>query len=382
MESDSYRLLVVTGETSGEQHTARLLDALHELRPELRLEARGTGGRLLQERGVELLSDVRNLAAIGPLAAISKLSGYWRTFKELVRVSAEWRPHAALLVDFPEFNLRLARRLAGLKIPVLYFISPQLWAWRERRVETIRRYVDRMIVILPFEEDFYRERGVKAHFVGHPAVSLRTRRKPDSPPSERPLIGVLPGSRQAEIDKMLELMLETCRKIRESIAARFRLLIAPDLDFREMDRRIRELLDSNFRELDLEICQGPIEELLPDCDYAIIKSGTSTLQAMLLEVPFAMVYRMSPLSYWTLKPFVRVRMYCLANWIAGEPIVEEFVQSRARPELIARHAVRLLEDPKKWMRLKQNLKNASEKLGSNNGYRQAAGYLIDLFEDG
>ena len=375
------RVLVVTGESSGEQHTAGLMDALFEQAPERNFEFRGTGGRLLEERGVRLLADTRDLAAIGPLAALSNLSKYLSTFRRLVRMAEAWRPRIALLVDFPEFNLRLAKRLAGIGIPVCYFISPQLWAWREGRVKSVRRHVDMMLVILPFEEHFYRSHGIEAHFVGHPSVHLRSYRKQSHQPSSRPLIGLMPGSRRGEIEKMLRLFLEAARLIAVRLPADFRVLVGPDLDLRQIQQRARQLQAATDSPLSLEVRQGPVEELLPDCDYAIIKSGTSTLQSLILEVPFSMVYRMSALSYCMLRPLVSARSYCLANLIAGEPIVPEFVQRRARPELIAEHALSLLQAPLKWKQLKQNLKNASEKLGTKDAYRRAAGYLIDLLED-
>ncbi len=378
----STRIMVVTGETSGEQHAARLLDALREVCPEKDLEFRGTGGRLLAERGVRLLADTRDLAAIGPLAALSNLSNYLRTFRRLTQLATAWRPRVVLLVDFPEFNLRLAKRLSGLGIPICYFISPQLWAWREGRVESVRRYVDQMLVILPFEEQFYQRLGIEAHFVGHPAVHLRAFRKRSEAPASRPLIGLMPGSRGGEIQNMLGLFLEACQLIAARRPADFRVLVAPDLDLSQVQHQIRRLQAATRSATPLEVRQGPVEELLPDCDYAIIKSGTSTLQSLILEVPFSMVYRMPALSYWMLRPLVNTQSYCLANLIAEEPIVPEFVQGRARPELIAEHALSLLGAPAKWKQLKQNLKNASEKLGTEDSYRRASGYLIDLLEDG
>ena len=180
---------------------------------------------------------------------------------------------------------------------------------------------------------------------------------------------------------MLGLFLETCHQIARVLPADFRLLVAPDLDLEVVETRVKELQQRNQPKLSLEIKQGLVQELLPDCDYAIIKSGTSTLQSMILEVPFSMVYKMSALSYWMLKPLVGAQSYCLANLVAGEQIVPEFVQGRARPELIAEHAIRLLKAPLRWKEFKQNLRNASEKLGTEDAYRRTAGHFIDLLED-
>jgi lipid-A-disaccharide synthase len=190
----------------------------------------------------------------------------------------------------------------------------------------------------------------------------------------------MPGSRVGEIEKMLGLFLETCRLISQRRSVRCRLLVAPDLDPAPIERRIRSQRAASPSWFELEVRQGTVQDLLPECDYAIIKSGTSTLQAMILEVPFSMVYRMSRLSYRLLKPLVSAQTFCLANLIAGKPIVSEFVQGKARPELIAEDALRVLGDEAEWRRLKQNLKIASESLGTEDAYRRAAGTLIDLIE--
>lgn len=374
------QVLVVTGEPSADRHLAGVVAAADNLAGEP-LHWFGTGGPALREVGVELLQDVSRLAAIGPWEAFSQLRNYVAIFRRLCDEARRRRPRLAVLVDFPEFNLRLAPRLQRLGIPVCYFIGPQVWAWRPRRVELIRRYVDRMLVIFPFEEEFYRRRGVEAVFVGNPSFQeLRSVREVARRPTRggASRVALMPGSRRKEIERILPIQLEVARLLQERRRCSFWIIQAPGLVGEPIAGLLRRWqAESKFR-LSCRIRTESAAELLPQADCAIIKSGTSTLEAMIVGTPFAMIYRISKLSYFLLRPWVRTGNYCLANLVAGRSVVPEFVQGAAQPKAIADYLDQLLSRPEQMRQVKQNLKVASERLGTLEAYPETAKQILDL----
>ena len=381
MSSTPKSILVVAGEPSGEEHAAQLVRTLRHVRPGS-YEWFGSGGRKMAEQGVELMAEVDSLAAIGPVAACSNLFQYLHLFQALRKRIRQSPPDVAVLVDFPEFNLRLASSLKRQGIPVCYFIGPQIWAWRPGRVRRIRRYVSRMLVILPFEVPFYLRHGVKATYVGNPITQLsRSRTAPVQLENDKARIALLPGSRRDEIEHILPIQLEASTQVHARISACFRILAAPGVDEDYLWRSCRDWQQRHHLEMDLRVVRGPIEEQLPWADCAIVKSGTSTLQAMVLEVPFAMVYRMSELSYRLLRPLVRTQSFCLANLVAGQKIVPEFVQGQANGKAIAAYLIELLSRPERMREVKQNLQNASKKLGTLDAYDEAVKQIMSLAED-
>ena len=279
-------ILVVAGETSGEEHAAEVVRALRDLSSEA-YHWFGSGGSRMAEQGVELMSRIDSLAAIGPVAACSNLVGYARLFRRIQKRVRQSPPALAVLVDFPEFNLRLASRLSKQGIPVCYFISPQIWAWRPGRVSSVRRYVARMLVILPFEVPFYRRHGVDAVYVGNPMARLRPAtgsNHASSPNGRRARIALLPGSRRKEIDQIFPVQLESAALVHSRLRCSFRVLAAPDVDDEHLLGIYREWQKRQGSGVDLKIVRGSIEEQLSWADCAIVKSGTSTLQAMVLKV--------------------------------------------------------------------------------------------------
>jgi lipid-A-disaccharide synthase len=377
-------VLVVAGETSGESHAADLISSLRSHLPESELDFFGSGGARMREQGVELLMDVSELAAIGPWAALGKAANYVTLFRAVVRTARERKPKFAILVDFPDFNLRLASRLKRLGIPVCYYISPQLWAWRQSRVKLIRRYVDLMLVILPFEKDFFRSHGIEAVYVGNPTAS-RLRRlgvlesDRQAPENKPPVLALLPGSRQKEVELILPVMLEAARFVSDKIELRCWIIRSPGLPV-GIIRRICESWRTGVGQTPtLEIQSGGTDKFLQLADVAMVKSGTSTLEAMLLGIPFAMVYRLSFLSWVLLRPFVTLRTYCLANLVAGRRIVPEFVQRDARAEKIGAYLSEILEDSSKRSLVADQLRKASAKLGDGDSYREAADQIVKTF---
>ncbi|RPJ84511.1 MAG: lipid-A-disaccharide synthase, partial [Acidobacteria bacterium] len=235
------QVLIVTGEASGEQHGAGLIEQVKAQNPGLPLHWFGSGGRQMAEQGVELVQDVSQLAAIGPWDAMAHFRHYVRLYRRLIREVESRRPALAVLVDFPEFNLRLARRLKRQGVRVCYFIGPQAWAWRAGRVNQIRKYVDLMLVIFPFEQEFYSRHGVQSFYVGNPTYSSLRRRIPLLPdrrplaPGQRPTVALFPGSRRKEIERLFPLFLDSARYLSEQIAADFLVAKAPSVRRQQLD---------------------------------------------------------------------------------------------------------------------------------------------------
>ena len=378
-------ILVVTGETSGEQHAAGLIDEVNRQCPEMRVEWFGSGGKRMSEAGVDLLADVSRLAAIGPWDALSLLSDYIKLYRRILRETRRRGPTLAILVDFPEFNLKLARRLKKMGVSVCYFIGPQIWAWRSSRVRQISRYVDLMLVVLPFEQDFYERRQVSARYVGNPSVSRlsRARSKEVVPrrlqTGEPFLVALFPGSRIQEVQRILPVQLDAALHISGHCPVRFWVAQAPGVSGQQLLGIYDSWRRRTNNSLPLEIREEGSSRLLPEVDCAIIKSGTATLEATLFQIPFAMVYLMSWPTWLLLKPFVRTQTYCLANLIAGKTIVPEFVQGQATGEKIGAYLVQLLVDEKKRESVRQQLKQAADRLGRKDAYREAAKYLRESF---
>lgn len=387
MSADHAPLLLVAGETSGEEHAAGLVQALREQMAGSRLTFFGSGGQAMEEQGVELLGHVSRLAAIGPWDALALLPHYWRLYRNLLEQVRRRRPRLAILVDFPEFNLRLARRLKALGVPVCYFISPQIWAWRSARLRLVRRFVDLMLVILPFEEEYYRRHGVEARYVGNPSLArwralsggekgeISSARNQDGPP----LVALLPGSRKSEVERIYPLQLDVASFVASRRPVRFWTVRAPSIERSRLLSIYSQWLARGNRPLELKICEEGTQRLLPRVDCAIIKSGTATLEAMVQRVPFAMVYKMPQVSWYLARPWVSAPSYCLANLVAGKTIVPEFVQKEATPEKIGTYLCELLDRPQLRETLRRELEAATARLGEADAYREGARQIVNRF---
>jgi lipid-A-disaccharide synthase len=369
MDRATRNIMIVAGEASADRYGARLVERLRMLRSGESLRFFGTGGDAMEKAGVCLLCHIRELAHIGPLEAFGQVRKYIETFRALMRSAQEQPPDLAILLDFPEFNLRLAKRMKRAGFKVIYYISPQLWAWRKGRIRIIREYVDKMLVILPFEEDYYRRRGVDVEFVGHPLLedfspdrdrSLFSQRL-DLDPS-RKTIALLAGSRRKEIDYILPTMLEASIKVLQSMPAQFLISAAPTVEIghlREiMSRVLRDRSDTSL----FRLVSNPSRDILANSDFAFVKSGTSTLEAALVGTPFLIVYKISPLSWYVGRIMIRSSLFGLVNLIAREEIVPEFTQGRAKPEALARVALEYLSAPEKAAGMRSRLSVIRDKL--------------------
>jgi len=334
-------LMVVAGEASGDLHAADVLAELRRRRPDFR--AFGMGGPRLQAAGLDRLFDAREISVMGIAEVLPRLPRIWRVFRALVRAARERRPAAALLVDVPDFNLRLARKLRGLGVPVVFYVSPTVWAWRRGRIRQIARDVDRMLCILPFEEDFYREHGVRARYVGNPLVEQVP--PPGAPEAfrralgldaARPTLALLPGSRPSELQRLLPPMVESAALLaKERPELQLVVPVAPGLD--------RAPLEQAFaaRGLRPTLVDGRAAEVVGASDVVVVASGTATLETALMLRPMVVVYRMSALSWAVGKLLVKVAFVSLVNLLSGRRLVPELLQSQLRPEAVAEEVRRL-----------------------------------------
>lgn len=371
MPNSPKRILIVAGEASADRYGAQLVQRLTSLHGSDSLYFYGTGGDEMQRAGVHLFCHVRELAHIGAREAVTSLRTYYRTYRRLVRECVALPPSIAVLLDFPDFNLRLAKKLKRLGVRVVYYISPQVWAWRSGRVRTIREHVDKMLVILPFEEEYYRKRGVKVEFVGHPLLEdfrpdydregfLKAL---DFDPARR-TVAILAGSRRKEIDYILPVLLRAGQSLLKAIPAQFVISSAPTVE----PGNIRDIVQSVLREdphRDLfRVSTRDSRDILANSDFAFVKSGTSSLEAALIGVPFLIAYKISPISWGIGSILIRSSMKGLVNLIAQERIVPEFFQSEAEPERMARLALMYLEEPEKRDEMRLQLARIREQLST------------------
>ncbi len=346
------KFFILAGEASGDRHGAALMEAMQALEPAA--EFSGIGGEMMQAAGLETLYDARQMAVIGFSEVFRKLRFLRRAMRQVLRHIASRRPERIILIDYPGFNLRLAQRLRRSGIPVTYYISPQLWAWRAGRIRVIRRCVAQMLVIFPFEEEWYRERGVSATFVGHPILDEPA---PDQDREtflagqdlrpDQPLLTLYPGSREDELEQHLGLFFKAALIAREACPGlQLALGLAPDLSPGQVPAEIRS---------QVRLVTGRPRMLLRYADVAMVASGTATLEAAAWGVPMVVVYRVSPFSAWLGRRLLRLPHISMANILAGRELVPEFLQERAQPGPIARTVVRLLGDDDSRRQFREDL---------------------------
>ena len=376
----SARLLLSCGEASGDLYAGALTRELRALDPTIAVA--GLGGPQFAAAGGRLVDDYRDLAVTGLTEAIAKLPRSLEARRRLVADAQRHRPDALVLIDFPDFNFRLAPLVKRLGVPVIYYISPQIWAWRPKRLETIRRIADRVLVIFPFEESIYRERGVPVEFVGHPLVDLATpagdRRgflaahglSPDAA-----TIAILPGSRPNEVSRILPELVAAAERIAATVAgAQFVVARAPHLD----DALFDVLRNRSLR---AAIVEGDADMVLASADVALTASGTATVQTALHDTPMVIVYRVSPLTYRLLRRLVKVDAIGMVNLIAGERIVPELVQDAFTAEAVAAEAVSMLTDPARVAAVRSGLAKVRARLGGPGASHRAAEAILRVVKE-
>jgi lipid-A-disaccharide synthase len=382
-------LMIVAGEPSGDAHAASLVRALHEVAPDVPFEFFGSTGPLMRAAGVETVVRADDLAIMGIVEVARVLPRFLRAFRKLKRAAIERKPQAVILVDWPEFNLQLARSLHRQGFRVIYYISPQVWAWRSYRVRKLRRYVDLLLSILPFEKEWFAARGMnEVEFVGHPlAGEVHSRydraefcRQTKLNP-KLPIISLLPGSRRKEVERILPPMLEAAALISaRRPEVQFVVVVAPSRSSDEVRDIVRA---QRARPLPLPSClhlvAGQSRETLAASDVAAIASGTATLEAALLETPMVIVYKESAINWHTLGRLITVDHYGLVNLVAGERVATELMQDDLNGDRLADELLLLLDEERN-ADVRQRLGEVAQQLGEGGASHRAAEVVIDALD--
>ncbi len=372
------RVLIVAGEASADLHGANLVQALQDL--DASVEFWGIGGDAMEAAGVRILIHSADMAVVGLTEVFSRLRTIVRAHTRLKSILRHRRPDLLILIDYPDFNIHLARTAKRSNVPVLYYISPQVWAWRRRRIKKIARRVDRMAVILPFERDVYKSTSLHVEYVGHPLLDIKPPRLDrDGAIMEMgladavPILGLLPGSRKEEIETLLPAMVGAAETVAERYPSLMCILprastIAPDL--------IEPLIRDSAAVI--KVFDGDIYRALSLCDLALVASGTATLETAIMGVPMVIAYRVSPVSYRLAKMVVRVPFISLVNLVAGEEIVPELIQDEVKPERLAAEALSILEDRALRDAMKAKLAGVRDRLGQGGASRRTARIALEM----
>lgn len=381
--------LLSVGEASGDTYGAQLIDALRQLAPNSTFF--GMGGEKMRTAGCELLVHANEVAVVGLVEVLTHLPGIRRRFKHLVAEAARRKPDAAILIDFPDFNLRLARELHRLGIPVFYFVSPQIWAWRTGRVKQIKKYVRKMIVIFPFEQEFYRRHGVEVSYVGHPLayvpppqISREEFAAQHGLDPKKQWIALLPGSRRKEVLLNLPSMVAAAylleqRLLRQGSGVEFVLPVASTLN----EGWVREQLPKNIVSIKLV---GNARATLMHSRAAVVASGTATVEAALSGTPFVVVYRLAPLTWLLGRRLVKLDTFAMPNLIAGEQIIPELIQKDFTAQNVVRELSAIIADGPARRQMQDALKMVQHRLhdsqDSGPPAQRAAREILAALENG
>jgi len=375
---DRRKIFISAGEASGEHYAAQLIPAIRKLAPGA--EFFGLGGERMEALGFRRIVRAEDVAVMGITEIIRHIPRIYGEYRKLKASIAKEHPDAAILIDFPDVNLSLSRTLHKLGIPVIYFVSPQLWAWKKYRIHRVRRYVDRMLVIFPFEESFYREHGVKATFVGHPLAEV-------PPPSisrkdfadqygldpSNVWVGLLPGSRFKEIHLNLPEMIDAASQLHEPIE--FLLPLAPTLTPEHVSH-VRSMLPANGPHITIV---NDARATLHHARASIVASGTATVEAALIGNPFIVVYRVSRLTYAVAKRVVKVPHVAMVNLIAGREVVPELIQSDFTAQHVVSHLQNLLHNESARAQMQADLAQVSASLHADKSpIEQVASITVEL----
>lgn len=377
------KIMIVAGEASGDAHAAKLVRALRELAPETDFEFFGATSHQLRAANVEEIVNADDFSVVGLPEIAKALPMFWKDFQKLKQTARLRKPDAAVLVDFPDFNLKLAKTLKKQGLKVIYYISPQIWAWRKYRIRTIEKYVDLILTILPFEKDWYERQGIShVRYVGNPTVrevhadltkeQFCAKHNLDA---TKPIISMLAGSRHKEIVRILPVMLETAALMSEKEKdLQFIVALAPT-------RRETEVEDAKSKSKGLPenllVVKGETYEALNASDAAAVTSGTATLETAIIGTPMAIVYKTSPLNYKLMRPLITVEHFGLINLIAEERLAAELIQDDFTPAVLANELFRLLEETEN-RRMRERLKAATDRLGHGGASRRAAEFILDV----
>jgi lipid-A-disaccharide synthase len=366
------KILLVAGEASGDLHGAHLVDAIHRIDPQVKFF--GVGGDGLKKKGMEILYSAHSLSVVGGTEVLSKLRSIWKALMGLKDSLDREKPDLAILIDFPDFNLRLAKMAHKRKIPVLYYISPQVWAWRSKRVKLIAQRVKKMVVFFPFEVPIYEAAGVDVACVGHPLIDLvkptlskeAAYEKFDLDPN-RKTVGLLPGSRISEVERLLPPLLDAAHLLlQEMPGLQFIIPLAPGISKTDV------LLHMKPPSVPVKVIENSTYDVMNLSDLLITTSGTATLEGAILGKPMVILYKVSSLSYLIGRVLIHVDHIGLPNLVAEERIVPELIQKDANPRRIAEEAIRILKDPILYQRITRSMAEVRERLGEPGAAERAA----------
>ncbi|MGD8291824.1 MAG: lipid-A-disaccharide synthase [Desulfobacterales bacterium] len=378
MESSQsqFCVTILAGEASGDQHGAKLVAAMRQ--KSLDIFFCGMGGDALRQAGVRIVMEASELTVVGITEVFAKIPSILKGMAKIKNLLKSVRPDLLILIDFPDFNLHIAAHAKRLNIPVLYYISPQIWAWRQGRVKRIGKLVDHMAVILPFEQQFYQDHNVPVTYVGHPLMDANL------PASHQALnvdskgevvIGLVPGSRENEIIRHLPVMLDSIEILKKRFRrARFIISHAPSIEL----KWIQSAVGGHRLRSEVEVVSDGVEKIFGRCDVIVAASGTVTLQAAIHGVPMVIIYKVSPISFWLGRALVRVPNIGLVNLVAGERLVPELVQHEASAENIASALEHMLSDANQFIHLKQQLFALRDILGGGGASDRVADIALKM----
>lgn len=376
-EKQSNKILLIAGEVSGDAHASLMVKYIKKTNP--KIEFFGIGGDELTKLEMHTFYHINKMAFLGIGEVIKHLPFIREVYKTIIEWAKLNKPDCAILVDYPGFNLRIAKSLKKLSIPIIWYISPQLWAWGKGRIKKVKKYVDKMIVLFPFEEKFYQSHGVKAEYVGHPLVDKHSdflsRDLKDLTPGQVKL-GLLPGSRKQEVVTLLPKMLETTRQL-------FKGGQIQNAEIVKVDNLPDQLFTSHLKKSDdfISIVRKPLKDCLPAYDAVIVASGTATLECGLYRIPMVIVYHVSVLTYFLGKLLVKLKNIGLVNIVAEKQVAVELIQHHFTVARAFDEVIKLL-DEKANREKKEELRVVQEKLGRGGASEKAAKVVLDYLKDG
>lgn len=372
------KIIIIAGESSGDFHGASLIKALREANPTIEISA--VGGARMASAGAQIYYDIKELSIIGFTDVLKNIRKINDLFNSLLLKIDKARPDVVVLIDYPGFNLKLAGALKKRNIPVIYYISPQIWAWWKNRIKTIKDVVDKMIVVFKFEEKLYLDYGVDVSFVGHPlldaphvSLSRQDSIKKANLNTRGPIIGLAPGSRKIEIERILPVLLATAKIIKQKIpTAQFTLLKSESIEENLYAAKIKQSKSEGI------VFGNQMDEFLNTCDFVLVASGTATLETAIMEKPMIIVYKVSLINWLIAKMVIKLPFIGLVNVVAGEKIVPEFIQYQAKPDLIAKKALELMGDKAALLNTKAKLQKVRQALGTPGASKRTAGIILEL----
>ena len=365
------RFFIIAGERSGDIHGGMLMNSLKHLNPKIQFS--GIGGESMENAGLQSMFPINKMAIVGFVEVIKHLKFFKKVETMVLKKIEEENPDRIILIDFPGFNLRIAKKIKEqYSIPITYYISPQLWAWKENRIETIKKYIDQMLVILPFEKDWYEKRGVNVDWIGHPYldhqisdVSKETL-KSEYGVNNHLLLTLFPGSRQLEVDRHMPLLIKVCKKIIDSNKnIKVAIGLAPGITLNQTPKEISFIENSNTH------------QLLAASDILLTASGTATLEAAILGIPMAVMYKLNPISWLLSKWVIKIKHIALPNIIFNKTVVPEFVQSSANPDAIINYVQKLIDDEIFRDSTSSQLRNIKNMLGKPGASDRAANKILN-----